>query len=173
MRDWPAAEPIETLRLVLEPLCVAHADEMLFVLGDRGLYEYSGGQPPSLQELRARYARQAAGRSLDGAHGWLNWIARARSSRVALGAVQATLSIEDGKLEAELAWVIGTANQRQGHATEAARATLEYLRRHRVAVFVAHIHPGHSSSIEVARRLGLTPTSAVKDGEVRWVGDVR
>jgi hypothetical protein len=40
--DWPAAEPLETARLVLEPLCVAHAGEMVFVLGDRGLYEGYG-----------------------------------------------------------------------------------------------------------------------------------
>ncbi len=171
--EWPAAEPIETARLVLEPLGVAHADEMVFVLGDRGLYEYTRGQPPRLQELRARYARQAAGRSPDGAHGWLNWIVRARRGGDPLGAVQATLAVEDGTLTAELAWIIGVAHQRQGYATEAARAMLEWLGRHGVAVVVAHVHPSHAASTEVARRLGLTPTGAVVDGEVQWAGDGR
>ena len=38
--DWPAAEPIKTIRLILEPLRVAHADEMVAVLDDRGLYAH-------------------------------------------------------------------------------------------------------------------------------------
>jgi RimJ/RimL family protein N-acetyltransferase len=171
--DWPAAESIDTPRLILEPLRVAHADEMLSVLGDRGLYEFIGGEPPSLATLRARYARQVAGSSADGAHGWLNWIVRARKSRDVLGAVQATLSLEGGKLQAELAWIVGVAGQGQGYATEATGAMLAWLARHGVVVFVAHIHPGHSASIWVARRLGLTATGAVVDGEIRWVGEPR
>jgi len=34
---------------------------------------------------------------------------------------------------------------------------------------VAHIHPDHLASARVAERLGLAPTDAVQDGEVRWV----
>jgi hypothetical protein len=34
--------------------------------------------------------------------------------------------------------------------------------------FTAHIHPDHVASIGVARTLGLSPTSTVVDGEVRW-----
>jgi RimJ/RimL family protein N-acetyltransferase len=169
--DWPSAELIDTPRLILEPLHVAHADEMALVLGDRGLYEYTGGEPPSLDTLRGRYVRQADGRSPDGAHGWLNWIARERGSRDVLGVVQATLSLEAGQLQAELAWIVGVPDQGQGYATEAASAMLEWLARHGVVVFVAHIHFGHSASIAVARRLGLTPTRAVVDGETRWVRD--
>lgn len=171
--DWPAAQRIDTSHLVLEPLRVAHADEMVSVLGDAGLYEHTGGEPPGLQELRARFARQAAGRSSDGAHGWCNWIVRARTSREAIGAVQATLSIEGGALQAELAWAIGVDNQRRGYATEAARAMVQWLMRHDVVAFIAHIRPGHRASTGVARHLGLTPTSAVVDGERRWAGDGR
>jgi hypothetical protein len=34
---------------------------------------------------------------------------------------------------------------------------------------VAHIHPGHLASQRVARAAGLSPTTAVFDGETRWV----
>jgi RimJ/RimL family protein N-acetyltransferase len=166
--NWPAAEQIETARLALEPLRVGHADEMVLVLDDPGLYEYTGGEPPSLDLLRARYARQASGHSRDGARGWLNWIIRARGSREVLGAVQATLWLEDRQLQAELAWIVGVAHQRQGYATEAAGAMLAWLARHGVGVFTAHIHPGHSASIAVAGHLGMTATSTVVDGETRW-----
>ena len=32
----------------------------------------------------------------------------------------------------------------------------------------ALIHPGNAASAAVARRLGMTATSVVVDGEVRW-----
>jgi hypothetical protein len=32
----------------------------------------------------------------------------------------------------------------------------------------AYIHPGHEASIGIARALGLSATSVLVDGEVRW-----
>jgi hypothetical protein len=54
---------LEGSRLVLEPLRAAHADEMVVVLSDPWLYRYTGGAPPTHDELRARYERQVKGRS--------------------------------------------------------------------------------------------------------------
>jgi RimJ/RimL family protein N-acetyltransferase len=120
--EWPAATRIHTRRLILEPLRVGHADEMVFVLGDAALYEFTGGAPPTLEELRTRYARQVSGRSPDRTQGWLNWIVREQRHLTAVGAVQATL-LHDGKdMVANVAWVIGMPYQRRGYATEAAKA---------------------------------------------------
>ena len=168
--DWPAAEPIQTRRLTLEPLRVDHAGEMREVLGDLALYAYTGGKPPSLDELRTRYAMQAVGRSPDGRHGWLNWIARDRDSGAAVGTVQATLNRAAGKLEAEIAWITGVPYQGHGFAIEAATGMVEWLRDHGVQAFTAHIHPGHTASMGVARRLGLTATDVIEGGETRWEG---
>jgi RimJ/RimL family protein N-acetyltransferase len=33
---------------------------------------------------------------------------------------------------------------------------------------VAHIHPQHEASIAVTRAVGLTATTKLVDGEVRW-----
>jgi hypothetical protein len=76
--DWLGAETIEARRLTLEPLRVDHADEMVVVLGDPNVYAYTGGEPPSLGELRSRYTRQVEGQSDDGDEGWLG---RARAKR--------------------------------------------------------------------------------------------
>ncbi len=165
---WPAATRIDTRRLILEPLQVADADEMAFVLGDEALYEYTGGAPPTLEELRARYARQLSGRSPDRTRGWLNWIVRERVHRIAVGIVQSTLAWVEQDMVAEVAWIIGVAHQRRGYATEAAEAMLAWLGRHDVRTVAAHIDPSHAASNTVATRLGLTPTSAVRDGEIRW-----
>src|SRR5205085_8682671 len=108
--------------------------------------------PPDEDELAARYARQV------GHAGWLNWVVRERGR--AVGTVQATLA---GAV-AELAWVIGTADQGRGLATEAATAVRDRLRAEGVAEFRAHIHPGHGASAAVARHLGMHPTDVVQEG---------
>jgi RimJ/RimL family protein N-acetyltransferase len=163
-----AATRIDTRRLILEPLQVTHADEMVFVLGDAALYKYTDGAPPTLEELRARYARQVSGRSPDRTHGWLNWIVREREHRTAVGTVQTTLAWEEHAMVAEVAWIIGVSHQRRGYATEAVEAMLAWLGRHDVILVAAHIDPRHIASITVATRLGLTATCTVLDGETRW-----
>ena len=145
--EWPTAEPIETARLTLEPLRVHHAGEMADVLADPRLYEYVGGTPASVAKLEPRYALQAVGHSPDGHQGWLNWIVRERDTGAVVGTVQATLTDVGGRLAAEIAWVIGSAYQRRGYATEAAGAMVEWLRGHATHTIVAHIHPDHEASI--------------------------
>ncbi len=167
--SWPYAEPIETARLTLEPLRIEHAEEMFTVLADRELYGYIGGGPPSVEELRTRCERQVVGHSPDGGQGWLNWVIRARETEASVGTVQATLSRVRGRLSAELAWTIAVADQRRGYATEAAEGMLRWLRVRGVDRFTAHIHPEHEASMTVARRLGLSATDLMNDGETRWV----
>jgi RimJ/RimL family protein N-acetyltransferase len=166
--EWPAAAPIDTDRLVLQPLRVQHAAEMVSVLGDRALYTFTGGEPPALPELEARFARQAAGRSPDGAAGWLNWVIRHRRLDVLVGTVQATVTRESVAMSAAIAWTVALAHQRHGYATEAAAAMTQWLRRQGVVTFMAHIRPEHEASIGVARRLGLVATGLIVDGEMRW-----
>jgi RimJ/RimL family protein N-acetyltransferase len=166
--NWPRAEPIETARLTLEPLRLEHAEEMAPALDDQRLHEYIGGRPETVERLRARYARQLAGHSADGAQGWLNWIMRQRASGACVGTVQATLVDGPAGRAAEVAWIVAVAHQRQGYAQEAAAGMTAWLRRHGADLLVAYVHPRHEASAIVARRLGLEPTAAVRDGEVRW-----
>ena len=115
--------------------------------------------------MTARVRRQVAGASPDGRQGWLNWILRLREpDRAAIGTVQATLS----GVQAELAWVVATAHQGRGYASEAAIAVRDWLRTQGIEEFEAHIHPEHAASAGVARRLDLAPTAERQNGEVRW-----
>ena len=52
--DWPASEPIISARLLLEPLSVEHAPLMVEVLAEPSLYDYTGGNAPSLELLADR-----------------------------------------------------------------------------------------------------------------------
>jgi RimJ/RimL family protein N-acetyltransferase len=160
------AEPVSARRLILVPLSVGHAEEMAAVLADPQLYAFTGGSPPTRQELRARYERWVAG-SPDPAVSWCNWVIHLRSAGCLVGAVQATISTGDARA-AEVAWVVGTPWQGQGIATEAARTLVAWLEEQSIETVIAHVHPGHQASAAVAAAAGLAPTGQMRDGEVRW-----
>lgn len=141
---------------------------MVGVLGDARLHEFVGGQPATLEELRARYRQLVAG-SGDPAEWWGNWVVRTTTDGRAVGTVQATVAeAADGALSAEVAWVTGLAWQGQGFATEAARALVDWLHGRGVAEVTANIHPAHHASAAVARGAGLHPTGDEVDGETVW-----
>ena len=160
------AAELHTPRLDLEPLRVAHAAEAARAFADERLHTFTGGAPADEAALRARYARQVAGRSPDGAQTWLNWMLRRRDTGELAGTVQATVVGS----AAEVAWVVAVPHQGQGLAREAGLAMTGWLRAQGVPRLTAHIHPDHAASAGVARALGLTPTETVVDGEVRWTG---
>ncbi|KJY35466.1 acetyltransferase [Streptomyces sp. NRRL S-444] len=166
---WPVADRLTTPRLSLEPLRTEHASEAFPLFDDARLHTWTGGEPSSLEELRARYARQAAGRSPDGSQGWLNWMLRRTEDGLLVGTVQATLyRTGDGGVEASLAWVTGVEHQGKGYAREGALAMAAWLRTREVSALAASIHPDHAASAGVARALGLTASGTLVDGETRW-----
>jgi RimJ/RimL family protein N-acetyltransferase len=162
---WPEAT-IRTERLVLVPLAVDDAEEMAVVLGDPRMYEFTGGEPLPLDQLRERYRRLVVGRSADGSERWLNWVVRLAADDVAVGAVQATVAADGSS--ADVAWEVGVPWQGRGVASEAAVALVDWLVEHGVAVIRACIHPQHAASAAVAARAGLAATSEVVDGEQLW-----
>jgi RimJ/RimL family protein N-acetyltransferase len=187
---------IKGARIALVPLAVRDAEEMTGVLAGEQLYAFTGGHPPTADELRARYARQVAGRSPDRREEWRNWIIRRGADGLAVGFVQATITArapqpgggppgesptmgvpaaggpaapgQAGGQLAEIAWVVGLHWQGNGYAGEAARALVAWLDARGVAIIQAHIHPEHAASAAVARGAGLLPTGQVEDGEQLW-----
>ena len=159
--------PIVTERFILRPLEVDDATEMVELLADFSLYGYSGGEPPTLEELQTRYRRQVSG-SADPGESWLNWIIRTSPDGHAIGFIQATV----GDFKADLAWLVGVDHQGSGVATEATDAVKTWLVSKGVGRVEAHIHPAHDASRAVARRIGMLPTGAFdEDGEELWVAE--
>jgi RimJ/RimL family protein N-acetyltransferase len=164
-----SAATIHTARLVLSPLTVEDADEMVDVLADERMYAFTGGGPLALEQLRERYRRLAVGRSADGSELWFNWIVRLAAARTAVGAAQATVA-SDGAA-AEVAWEVGVRWQRRGYASEAAVAMVDWLIAGGVRRISACVHPRHEASARVAARAGLAATDDVVDGETVWLRD--
>lgn len=161
------AESVTARRLTLVPLRAEHATEMAAILADPDLYIFTGGSPPTCQDLRARYERWIAG-SPDPAVSWCNWVIQLHSIPCLAGTVQATISTAGDQPVAEVAWVVGRPWQGQGIATEAAKALIAWLQRKSIHTVVAHIHPRHQASAAVAAAAGLTLTDHWQDGEIRW-----
>jgi RimJ/RimL family protein N-acetyltransferase len=166
--SWPRAVTLRTDRLSLGPLTERDANEMVPVLAPTELYRFTGGEPPTLEQLEARYRRQARGRSLDGRAGWLNWILRPVAGGPPVGFVQATLTHEAVGVVADLAWLVTASEQARGLAGEATSAVATWLTSIGVGRLQACVRPGHVASERVAQRIGLSPTSTVVDGEILW-----
>ena len=155
---------LETDRLILTPLTVADATDMVLVLADIELYSFTGGLAPTLDQLAARYGAQVLGSSSP-TEQWHNWIIRLRDSNRAIGYVQATVI----GTSADVAWVVGLAWQGSGRAREASNSMCGWLRQCGIILLQAHIHPEHHASAAVATACGLTPTDAFDDdGERIW-----
>lgn len=163
-------EVLATVHLRLVPLRIEDAAEMAQVLGNPGIYAFTGGGPPSPDDLRDRYRHQVVGRSPDGREAWHNWIVRTLDPDEAVGFVQSTTT--DGGHAADIAWVIGVRWQGRGFATEAVRTLVAWLETHGVTRITAHVHPDHVASERVAVRAGLQATNAVEAGERVWRRDV-
>jgi RimJ/RimL family protein N-acetyltransferase len=166
--DLPAdgAMRISTERLDLVPLTAKDAEDLFPLLEDPSLGRFTGETPPAdVEAVRAGFSRWEARRSPDGAELWLNWVVRLRDDARAVGYVQATVG--DG--DAAIAWVVGTAFQRQGFATEAGHALIAWLRDTLgVPSIVGSIHPDNVASQTAAHRIGLRPTDRRHEGEVVW-----
>jgi RimJ/RimL family protein N-acetyltransferase len=158
---------IITPRLQLHPLRIEDAPEMVIVLSDPSLHEFTGGAPATLDELRDRYARWTQGSGSEDEL-WLNWIVRRDEDGVAVGTMQATVMQPQAEPTAFVAWTIGTPWQGEGYAGEAAIGLVQWLVSRGVKSVVAHVHPHHRASAAVATRAGLRRTSDEVDGEVVW-----
>ena len=151
---------VRTARLELQPLTVAHADAMYRVLADPALYRHLDYQPPpNVEHTRAVYARLEAGASPDGTQRWLNWIVVPHGG-APIGFVQATVPA-DGS--AWIAYLLATAAQGRGYATEGVAAMTAHLASHyRVDRLLAMVEADNARSIALLGRIGLHAATAAE-----------
>src|SRR5688572_6309467 len=137
--------------LVLEPLTEAHADTMFELLSDPLIYRHlDHGPPPSLDHLRAVYARLQTRLSPDGRQAWLNWIVWPVGGEP-VGVVQATVTAPD---TAWVAYELASRYWGRGHARAATAAMLEHLQRDwGIERFLATVEVNNTRSIHLLQRL--------------------
>ncbi len=157
----------ETERLVLDPLRVEHAGQMLAGLRDSALYEHIGEAPPeSLAALERRYSKLAAG-APNKDEVWLNWIVQLRPVGPACGYVQATVRSDT----AMVAYVLFRQYWGRGIAAEAVRAMLDELERtFGVRTATATVDPRNGRSVKLLTKLGFELCDERREAE--WINGV-
>ena len=141
----------ETSRLRLEPLTVDYGHRLGVLYRDPEVAKFLGGT-----RLTAEVAAQQAARfdSIWRERGLGQSAIHERATGSFIGRVG--LHPWDEWDELELGWVIATPHQRQGMATEAASAWLDWARTNRPAEhLIAVIHPDNRASIRTAEKLGF------------------
>ena len=155
---------IERERFTLEPQMESHAEEMFAVLSDPAIYAYENEPPPSVEWLRARFAKLEARQSPDGQQQWLNWVIRLPTNAL-IGFVQATVQ-PNGR--ASIAYVLTSAYWDRGLASQAVRAMIcELAERYQVRKFSAVFKRGNHRSMRLLERLGFSHASSEEHAEFR------
>ena len=155
-------QTLTTPRLVLEPLAVAHADEMFALLSEPALYRYLDyGPPKSLDHLRYNYAmveaHESSGETTRFGERWLNWVVR-EPGQPPVGYVQATITAPG---IAWIGYVFAQAHWGRGHAHAATQAMIEHLAaRYAVKRCMATVEVDNHRSIRLMARLGFHEATA-------------
>ena len=153
----PAAPILTTARLLLRPLTLADADDLLEYQSDAATVRYipwpQRSRDDVLQALEAHATKAVEAPAADGEFALLAWTLRDGGKVIG----QSNLSIESQlHRHASIGWVTHPAYLRRGFATEATRALLDWafgaLDLHRVT---ATIDTRNVASARLAERLGM------------------
>ncbi len=145
---------LQTPRLVLEPLQIAHALALYEPLQAALIYDYIPETPPaSVEVLATRYQRLSSRKSPDEQEAWLNWAMRERKEDRYVGLLQATVSPD---ATAYLAYIVFPAFWRRGYAKEGCGRILDLLFGvYQVHTISAEIDTRNTASIHLIESLGF------------------
>lgn len=145
---------LSTSRLTIKPLEIIDAEALYPMLSDSAIYRYIPDNPPSsLDDLKERFRRYCEGPSQGQHEEWLNWLVALKHTDTSVGTLQATISVNSRT--ARIAYLFGPAFWKQGLATEAVSALIDWLLDKKVLWVTADIDTRNESSIKLVKRLGF------------------
>jgi RimJ/RimL family protein N-acetyltransferase len=146
----PTMSVLETGRLVLRPLTFADADALIEVLGDPVAMEhYPAAKDQAQVEAWIRWALESYERE-----GFGLWAVVRKKDGAFLGDCGPMLQPVEGRQTAEIGYHIVRREWGRGYATEAARASLEWVFRETDQALVCSIvSPDNTSSRRVAEKV--------------------
>jgi [ribosomal protein S5]-alanine N-acetyltransferase len=148
---------LDTERLILEPLEVAHAEKLYPGLADPSLYRFVPEDPLSLDELTERYQRILRGPRDNKIELWRNWAVRLQDGdKEYMGMIETSVFPND---YAYVAYFMFASRQRQGHAHEACAAVLKHVRKtYDIKRVVAEMDVRNVASWRLVESLGFIRT---------------
>ncbi|HET8846346.1 MAG TPA: GNAT family N-acetyltransferase [Ktedonobacteraceae bacterium] len=151
---------LETPRLVLEPLQIAHAPVLYAALQSEAIYKYIPEDPPaSVETLVARYQQLSRRMSPDGQELWLNWAMRLHEEDSYTGILQTTIFSDE---TAYLAYILFPVFWGQGYAREGCERVLDLLYQgYRVHKVSAEIDTRNTASLKLIESLGFQRVTTI------------
>ena len=148
-----ALSVVETPRLIGRLPAFEHLDEFTAIMASPRVAETMGGP------LHARAGRDAgsARTSPTGRlHDFGAWYAFERSTDQLVGRIGTRVTLVEGVLEVELAWVVHPDHWGQGYATELAAPARDLAYSRGLKSVVAFTLPTNTASRRVMEKLGMT-----------------
>jgi len=148
---------LETARLILDPLEVAHAEILYAGLSDWAIYRFIPADPLSLTELTERYQRILRGPHDSNIELWRNWAVRLRGDGPEyIGMIETSIFPND---YGYLAYFMFSSHQRQRYAHEACAAVLTHVREtYAIKRAVAEMDVRNTASWRLVESLGFIRT---------------
>lgn len=146
--------PLDTVRMVLEPMGERHADAFFQPLHDDALYQWiSIDKPPSLEWLRGHWRGIETRLAPDGQTAWPTWAVRRKSDGVYLGRVDA--EVTQALVASNVGYYFFPEHWGAGYATEAVLAATRHLMAQGIYHLVATVTLGNTASERVLTKAGF------------------
>jgi RimJ/RimL family protein N-acetyltransferase len=165
---------IETERLLLTPLQLSDAKDLLYYRSKPDISAFLSWKPQTIGEAE-EYIRKAHLISANTPESWYQLAVRIKDSGALVGDIGLHF-LGPQNQQVELGYAVSDAYQGKGYATEAIKAVLAFLfttyTKHRIT---ASVDPQNSKSIQLLKRVGMRQEahhlkSLWIDGE--WVDDI-
>ncbi|MDO9074356.1 MAG: GNAT family N-acetyltransferase [Rubrivivax sp.] len=162
MLDGPGMHILHTPRLQLRHLEARDLDALAAMYADPELRRFFPDGTQTRDETARELAYFAHGHPRHPRLGL--WATVDRASGRLLGRCGLLPWTVDGRDEVELAYLIDTAHQRQGYATEAAQAIVVHARDTLgLARLISLITPGNAASVCIAQKVGMRFERTMED----------
>lgn len=157
--------PLDTDRLVLEPMGERHADAFFEPLHEDAIYQWiSMDKPISLEKLRGQLGRSEARVAPDGQTAWPTWALRRKLDGVYIGRVDAEITLA---LEASnVGYFLFPPHWGQGYATEALHVVTQHFLSCGVHRLVATVTDGNTASERVLQKAGYVFTRVLVGNDI-------
>ena len=157
--------PLETARLVMEPMGARHADAFYEALHDDAIYQWiSMEKPISLERLRARLGRSECRVAPDGQTALPTWALRRKDNGAYVGQVDA--EITPSMQASNVGYYLFPAHWGQGFATEAVQAATLHLISQGVHHLIATVTSGNTASERVLQKAGYAFTRVLVGNDI-------
>ena len=145
---------LETVRLVIRGLQADDLDELAEICGDAEIMRHVGDGQPLTREQTRRWIEKSQANYQQ--HGFGCFAVVAKADDRLIGYCGLVKSTNTGEQEAEIIYALKQQYWRQGLASEAAQAMLDFgLQQCRLKRIVATIDPQNQASIRIVEKWGL------------------